>query len=156
MSAADHDHAVAHGMQRRRAPRNATIWTVLGATFVASLLYEMTGSWAWTSTVATASDGTPLTEVQLRGAASGWGEIVVLLFGVAAWVSCRNPAPPGPMSHSRGVGRSSADRVIRWMWLYIAGVWVFSILQGVVAVFLVQHQIVPSFLINGTVHLRHF
>jgi hypothetical protein len=41
------------------------------------------------------------------------------------------------------------------MWLYVAAVWFFTIVQAVVAIQLVQHHIVPPFLINGTVHLSH-
>lgn len=156
MNLIERSSRVAHGTRRRRARRPASVATVVGTTVVASLLYGLTGSWSWASTIETGSDGRPLTDVQLSGAASGWGWLVILVLGGAAWALSRNPGALPTPRHERGVGRLTADHLISWMWLYLAAVWIFTIVQAVVAVQLVQHQIVPPFLINGTVHIHHF
>jgi hypothetical protein len=93
---------------------------------------------------------------RLGGAASGWGLLVILVLGGAAWALSRNPGALPTLRHERGRDRLSADHLIGLMWLYLAAFSIFTTVQAVVAVELVQHQIVPPFLINGTVHIHHF
>lgn len=155
MTTAEQVDTVRHGKRRPRVQRSATMATIVGSTIVASALYGMTGSWSWASTIETASDGRPITAVQLTGAATGWGELVILALGAAAWIVLRKSQAHRSLHLTPGIARLSTDRLIGWMWLYVAAVWFFTIVQAVVAIQLVQHHIVPPFLINGTVHLSH-
>lgn len=152
--AADKGHPV-HQLLSQRARRPVTLARITRTTIVASLLYGVTGSWSWGTTIETASDGRPLTDVALGGSASGWGELVILALAVAAVVARRRRRALRSVPQSPGGAGVGADRLLRGMWLFVAAVWVLTILQALIAVSLVEHQIVPPFLINGTVHVRH-
>jgi hypothetical protein len=146
---------VADGALHRQGRRPARAMTIVGTTGISLILYEITGSWHWTSALDSAPDGRPITEVQLGGDASAWGASVIVVLGVLAWVLLNRHRPLPHEGHRAMLAdHRYPERLLTWMSVYVIAVGAFTVAQAVLAILLVDHHVVPPFLLNGTVHVQ--